>query len=54
MNLGAAYVQLGQYDLGIKWLQFSIKIDPDSIKAHRLLAGAIQLRDAYDRLSTRP
>jgi protein O-mannosyl-transferase len=45
MNLGAAYTQLHQYDLGIKWLQRAVTLNPTSKKAQWLLKGAIQLRD---------
>lgn len=52
MNLGAAYVQMRQYDLGIKWLRYAKALNPSSKKVDWLLRGAMELRKK--QLSTRP
>jgi hypothetical protein len=52
MNLGAAYVQLHQYDLGIKWLRYAHQRNPTSKKVQWLLSGAIRMRDKLHPTTT--
>ncbi|HEY1686989.1 MAG TPA: tetratricopeptide repeat protein [Tepidisphaeraceae bacterium] len=44
MNLGAAYVELHQYDLGISWLRYAHTLNPSSKKIQWLLKGALEMR----------